>query len=295
MNDLIIKTEKLTKDFGHGRGVFDLNLEVKKGEIFGYLGPNGAGKTTTIRLLLDFARSSSGTAKIFGLDSKEKSVEIHGKIGYLPGEYELYKNLTGKELLQFLAALRDRFDWQKVEQLSKRLNLDLSQSVRTLSHGNKQKLGLIQAFMHNPELLILDEPTTGLDPLTQHEFFHLLKESKERGQTVFLSSHILPEVERSCDRVGIIRKGKLVVVETIKNLKERALRPIEVQFKEEINPGDFETLGLQNLKIDGKTLHCSVPGDMEIFVKTIAKYKVTTLTTEEPNLEEIFLKFYGEN
>ncbi|MDP2671461.1 MAG: ABC transporter ATP-binding protein [bacterium] len=295
MANLAIKIEELTKDFGAERGVFDLNLEVAQGEIFGYLGPNGAGKTTTIRVLLDFARPSRGRAEIFGLDHQKESVKIHQRIGYLPGEYELYKNLTGEEFLKFLASLRGGVDWKKVKELAERFNSNLSQPIRTLSHGNKQKLGLIQAFMHEPDLLILDEPTTGLDPLTQHEFFHLLEEAKAKGQTVFLSSHILPEVERSCERVAILRKGKLVALETVKSLKERALRPIEVHFKEKPAQKDFVSLGLQNLNIDGETLTCTVPGDMEKLIQALAKYKVATLVTQEPNLEEIFLKYYGES
>jgi ABC-2 type transport system ATP-binding protein len=179
--------------------------------------------------------------------------------------------------------------------LADQLGTDLSEPIHTLSHGNKQKIGLIQAFMHEPELLILDEPTLGLDPLVQHEFFHLIEGARKKGQTIFLSSHILPEVERTCDRVGIIRNGKLVVVETIKSLKEHALRPIEIHFKESINEKDFAALGVQNLRIEDKVLTCTVPGDMESFIKTIAKYPVATLVTQEPNLEEIFLKYYGES
>lgn len=291
----IISTTKLSKVFPNNRGVFDLNLRVNQGEVFGYLGPNGAGKTTTIRVFLDLARASSGSVEIFGLDSRKDSVEIKKRIGFLPGDLDLYDNMTGREFLEYFSSLRGGTDDQYVKELANRLNSNLDHSIGTLSHGNKQKLGLIQAFMHKPELLILDEPTQGLDPLIQHEFYHLIEELKNEGKTVFISSHILPEVERICDRVGIIREGRLIATETIKNLKENALRPIEVQFSQKIKESDFAGLQLENLKIEDKILRCSVKGSMDPFIKRLSSFEILNLVTHEPDLEEIFLKFYEVN
>ncbi len=206
MDDMVIRTEGLTKFYGRQRGVIDVNMEVQRGEVFGYLGPNGAGKTTTIRLLLDFIRPTRGRATIFALDTHKHSRDIRRRIGHLPGELALYENLTGAELLRYTGHLRGGVEWKFVEELAARLECNLSQPIRSLSHGNKQKIGVIQAFMHKPELFILDEPTIGLDPLMQQEFYRLIAEVKAEGRTVFLSSHILPEVERVCDRVAIISK-----------------------------------------------------------------------------------------
>ncbi|OGY30146.1 MAG: ABC transporter [Candidatus Woykebacteria bacterium RIFCSPHIGHO2_12_FULL_45_10] len=294
MAKAIIKTEKLTKDYGNGRGIFDLDLEVNEGEVFGYLGPNGAGKTTTIRLIMDFLRPTKGKAEIFGLDTRADSVQIKHKIGYLPGDLDLYDNLNGEEFLRYLAALRGGVDWNLVKQLASRIESNLSHPIRSLSHGNKQKLGLIQAFMHKPALLILDEPTTGLDPIVQHEFTHMVAEVKAEGRTVFLSSHILPEVERTCDRVGIIRNGKLVVVENILSLKEHAIRPIEIHFASEIKNEDFVDLKLQDLKIEKNILRCNVPGSFDALVKRLAQFEVVNIITPEPDLEQVFLNYYGK-
>ena len=294
MAKAIIKTEKLTKDYGNGRGIFDLDLEVNEGEVFGYLGPNGAGKTTTIRLIMDFLRPTKGKAEIFGLDTRADSVQIKHKIGYLPGDLDLYDNLNGEEFLRYLAALRGGVDWTLVKQLASRIESNLSHPIRSLSHGNKQKLGLIQAFMHKPALLILDEPTTGLDPIVQHEFTHMVAEVKAEGRTVFLSSHILPEVERTCDRVGIIRNGKLVVVENILSLKEHAIRPIEIHFASEIKNEDFVDLKLQDLKIEKNILRCNVPGSFDALVKRLAQFEVVNIITPEPDLEQVFLNYYGK-
>src|SRR3989344_286992 len=294
MAKAIIKTEKLTKDYGNGRGIFDLDLEVNEGEVFGYLGPNGAGKTTTIRLIMDFLRPTKGKAEIFGLDTRADSVQIKHKIGYLPGDLDLYDNLNGEEFLRYLAALRGGVDWNLVKQLASRIESNLSHPIRSLSHGNKQKLGLIQAFMHKPALLILDEPTTGLDPIVQHEFTHMVAEVKAEGRTVFLSSHILPEVERTCDRVGIISNVKLVVVENILSLKEHAIRPIEIHFASEIKNEDFVDLKLQDLKIEKNILRCNVPGSFDALVKRLAQFEVVNIITPEPDLEQVFLNYYGK-
>ena len=210
----VIQTHDLCKSYGRVEANSNINLEVGAGEVFGYLGPNGAGKTTTIRTLLDLIRPTSGDALLFGLDSRANSREVRGRTGYLPGEMTLYDRLTGREVLTYTANLRGGVDWGFVDELAERLDSDLSRPVRTLSRGNRQKLGLIQAFMHRPELIIMDEPSSGLDPLLQREFHRMVDEVREDGRTVFVSSHILPEVERICDRVGIIRRGKLVAGRT---------------------------------------------------------------------------------
>ncbi|MCH7706430.1 MAG: ABC transporter ATP-binding protein, partial [Chloroflexi bacterium] len=204
MGDTVILTEGLTKSYGKSRGIVDLNLEVRAGEVFGFLGPNGSGKTTTMRLLLDFIRPTRGRAEVFGLDVRTESMEIRRRVGYLPGDLAMYENLTGRELLTYFANLQGGVSWSYTEALAERLGLDLSRPIRTLSTGNKQKVGLVQAFMHQPELLVVDEPTSGLDPLVRQEFYRIVQEAKAEGQTVFLSSHILAEVERIADRVGII-------------------------------------------------------------------------------------------
>ena len=288
-----VAVEHLTKSYGKRRGVVDLTFEIEPGEIFGYLGPNGAGKTTTIRTLMDFLRPTSGTARVFGLDSRADRVEIHRRVGYLPGEFGLYEHQTGAEYLAFLAHLRGA-ERDRISELAERLRLDLSVRIRAQSHGNRQKLGLIQAFMHEPELVILDEPTQGLDPLIQHEFFGLLAEARERGNTVFLSSHVLPEIERSCDRVGVIRDGRLVAVEDIGDLKEKAVRTLEIRFAAPPRPDLFEGVaGVRDVETKGDLVRLTVAGPIDPVVKAMARFEVLDLESHEPSLEDIFLAFYG--
>jgi ABC-2 type transport system ATP-binding protein len=294
-NDIIINTSKLTKFYGKRLGIEDVNLEVKRGEVFGYLGPNGAGKTTTIRTLLDFIRPTHGSATIFGLDIKRDSVNIHHRIGYLHGELELYRNLTGEDLLKYLGNLRGGLDWKYVKELAARFECDLPRRIKGLSHGNKQKLGLLQAFMHKPELLILDEPTSGLDPLMQHEFYHLLEETKKEGRTIFLSSHILPEVEKICDRVGIIRQGKLVTVETIEMLKAHSMRQLEIHFAGVVPKDRFTGIaGVRDVLVQGSVLTCNVTGLLDALIKVAAQFEVVNIISHEPTLEDIFMTFYNE-
>lgn len=291
----VISTQNLTKFYGKNLGIIDLQLEVYEGEIFGFLGPNGAGKTTTIRLLLDLIRPTQGSAQIFGLDIRKKSLEIKKNLGYLPGEMELYHHLTGEELLFYIAHLRKNVDWNYVLNLVKRLKADIKRPIGSLSHGNKQKIGLIQAFMHKPALLILDEPTIGLDPLIQQEFNKMAREIKKEGRTIFLSSHIMPEVEQICDRAGIIREGKLITVEKIKDLKNRRMQCLEIHFRKEPPFEVFkEVPGVLEVKVVGKTLNCKVTGDLDAFIKTIAQYEVVNLTCHETSLDEIFLSYYVE-
>ena len=293
MSSDVIVAKGLTKFYGTQRGVIDLDFSVLQGEVFGFLGPNGAGKTTTIRVLMDFMRPTEGQAEVFGLDSHANAIEIKRLVGYLPGEMHLYENLTGIEHLRFLAKFRDGVDWKFVDKLASRLQVDLNKKIKKMSHGNKQKVGLIQAFMHKPKLIILDEPTTGLDPLIQHEFYHLIADTKNQGSTFFVSSHNLPEVEKICDRVGIIREGQLVVVEKIEVLREKALRPLEVHFARPPKLADFSGVaGIKDVRVEGNILRCTVVGTLDSFIKKLAKFEVINILSQEPNLEEVFLNFY---
>ena len=294
-----VLTERLTKSYGRGRsrGIVGLDLEVRTGEVFGFLGPNGAGKTTTIRVLLDLIRPTSGRALVLGRDSRRDTLAIQARSGYLPGELSLYPNLTGRETLRYLANLRGGVDWDYVAQLTERLDCDLERKVADLSTGNKRKVGLIQAFMHRPELLILDEPTSGLDPLVQHEFYHLLDEARDAGQTVFLSSHVLPEVQRVCDRVAFVREGGLVAVEDVAELTGKAVREIEVVFAEPVSASVFDGVpGVTDVATDGKqatTLRFTVTGSLDPVVKKLGEHQVVDLISRLPDLEDVFMTFYA--
>ncbi|MBS3787081.1 ABC transporter ATP-binding protein [Candidatus Bipolaricaulota bacterium] len=293
MRQPIIEARGLTKFYGKNRGIIDLDFDVSEGEVFGYLGPNGAGKTTTIRTLLDLIRPTDGEAKVFGKDVRLDGEEIRADIGYLPGELALFGDMTGEEIFKYLGNVRGGLNWNYVEELADRLEADLSKTVADLSSGNKQKLGLIQAFMNKPRLLILDEPTNGLDPLMQQEFFQLIEEARANGQTVFASSHILPVVERICDRVAIIRKGELVTVEEIDDLKEGMLRSIEIQFADRPPEEKFKELpGVEEVNFEDSRLRCKVVGRLDDLIKEAANYEVVNVISHEPNLEEIFLKYY---
>ena len=293
-----ILTEKLTKNYGKSRGITALDLEVQPGEVFGFLGPNGAGKSTTIRVLLDLIRPTTGRALVLGLDSHRDTLAIQARSGYLPGELSLYPTLTGRETLLYLGNLRGGVDWSRVDELCERLDCDLDKKVADLSSGNKRKLGLIQAFMHRPELLILDEPTSGLDPLVQHEFYALVDEVRDAGQTVFLSSHVLPEVQRVCDRVAFIREGALIALEDVSSLTGRAVREIEVVFAEPVPPSAFEGVpGVTQVSVNGKgsnTLRFTVTGSLDAAIKKLGEFPVIDLTSRLPDLEDVFMTFYAE-
>jgi ABC-2 type transport system ATP-binding protein len=291
----VIAVERLTRSYGRKRGVVDLTFSVSPGEVFGYLGPNGAGKTTTIRTLLDFIRPTSGRAFVFGLDARGDAVEIHRRTGYLAGEMALYERLTGAEYLRHLGMLRGGVDPRFVRALADRLDCDLSMRIRSLSHGNKQKVGLIQAFMHRPELLVLDEPTQGLDPLIQHEFNGLVEEVRRDGRTVFLSSHVLPEVERLCDRVAIIREGRLVTIEDVGDLKARQVRTLTIHFAGPAPAGAFAGMpDVREVRALGDALELTVAGRLDAVVKEAARYEVVDLVSHEPSLEDVFLTYYGK-
>jgi ABC-2 type transport system ATP-binding protein len=290
-----IRTERLTKSYGRKRGIIDVDLEVRQGEIFGYLGPNGAGKSTTIRLLLDFIRPSRGTAEVLGQPSNGASISLRREIGYLPGELALYPRLTGRELFQYFGALRGLTDLGLADELAERLECEVDRPVRALSHGNKQKVGLIQALMHKPSLVILDEPTTGLDPLVQQEFYRILDEVRAEGRTVFLSSHILAEVERVADRVGIVREGRIAVVDAVDALKRRARRTLELQFDRPVPAEDFLRLpGVVDARLDGSFLNLTVEGSVDDIIKTASRYTVLNVLSREQDLEQVFLTYYAD-
>lgn len=294
----VIEISKLTKFYGAVRGVEDVDLTVNRGEIFGFLGPNGSGKSTTIRVIVDMLRPTSGSVKVFGLDSRTDSIKIHHRIGYLPGELAMYDRMTARQMLGFFASIRGLEDLSKMHLLAERFDLDLDRPFRSYSSGNRQKVGLVHAFMSTPELVILDEPSSALDPLMQQEFYALLDEVKEAGRTVFLSSHVLPEVERVADRVAIIRQGRLVATEHVADLKAKARRSLEVTFEEAV-PADLFA-GMSSVAEvrplpDGRSLGFVVVGTMDELVKAIAQYPVRNISSRNGNLEDVFLEFYAED
>jgi ABC-2 type transport system ATP-binding protein len=289
-----IRAEGLTKFYGDVRGIENLDLEVRRGELFGFLGPNGAGKTTTIRLLLDLLRPTRGRVEVLGVDPSS-SVELRRSLGYLPGELALYEELTGIRSIEFFASLRDVSDLSYAHELAERLALDLDRPIRSLSKGNKQKVGLVLAFFHRPDLLILDEPTSGLDPLVQHEFQKILAETASEGRTVFLSSHVLSEIEHVSHRVGIIRAGALVVVEEIAGLKAKATRRLDIHLASAIDEAEITGIpGVKDVTTDDRRVSLTVEGSMDRLIKSLARYEVLDLISEEPDLDEIFLTYYED-
>src|SRR6266851_5616284 len=291
----IIEVENLTKSYGSKRGILDVSFQVEEGEVFGFLGPNGAGKTTTIRLLMALLRANAGTARIAGLDVWQQSVEIKRLLGYLPGELSLDPNLTGGQILEYFGHLRGGINQAYLKQLIARLDFDPSRKFRQYSSGNKRKIGIIQAFMHRPRLLILDEPTSGLDPLNQQEFDRMVKEVRDDGRTVFLSSHILTEVEQTCQRVAIIREGQLVRVGLVEEMKDIKRHEITITFANAVPIEAFKGLdGVEQVETlaDGHTLRLSVQGGADAVIKAAAQHSVLTLTSHEPSLEDIFLRYY---
>jgi ABC-2 type transport system ATP-binding protein len=288
-----IVTNGLTKDYGRGRGLFDLSIQVEEGEVLGYLGPNGAGKTTTIRLLMGLIHPSAGSATIFGLDTQRQAVEVKRLVGYVPGELPQFGGLRGSEVVAYTAGLRGGVDEKVVTQISGRFSLDLGQRFREYSRGNKQKLAIVLGFMHRPGLLILDEPTGGLDPLNQQEFYAMCRESRDAGATVFLSSHILSEVEHISDRVGIIRDGRLVRTAKLAELHEIRYRQVEIQFGGPVPESAMRAAaGVDQVQVSGHTVRCIVRGTFEPLMKALCDSQVVNFASHEPSLEEIFLTFY---
>ena len=292
-----IQAARLSKDYGLGRGLFELDLQVAQQEVFGFLGPNGAGKSTTIRLLMGMIRPTAGSAHIFGLDCIRDYVAVKGKVGYVPGEMPQFGSLRGSEVVAYLGGMRGGVDVKVVRNLAERFNLDLSRRYREYSSGNKQKLGIVLAFMHKPQLLVLDEPTSGLDPLNQHEFYALLNEARDTGATVFLSSHILSEVERACDRVGIVRAGRLVRIAELDELHGIRFHHVEIEFAPEARipiEAIKKAPGVEDVVVEDHRVALTVKGSFEPLLHAIRDAQVQNLVSHEPSLEEIFLEYYRE-
>jgi ABC-2 type transport system ATP-binding protein len=290
----IIAAEKLTKSYGSHRGIIDVDLQVNEGEAFGFLGPNGAGKTTMIRTLLDHIRPTSGRATVFGIDTTVDPVAIHKRLGYLPGEFALYDKLTGGQTLEYFGNLRGGTDTAYRQSLIERLDVDPTRRFREYSKGNKQKIGLIIALQHRPELLLLDEPTSGLDPLIQQVFYEVIREAKAEGRTVFLSSHILSEVEKTCDRVAIIRDGRLARVDRTEALRDLAHHTVELLFTGPVPAAEFAAIpGVSDVVNEGHVLRMRVSGNIAPVVRAAAKFDLADFVSREPSLEETFLAEYG--
>ena len=291
----IIEVEQLSKSYGGKRGVVDVTFQVEEGEVFGFLGPNGAGKTTTIRVLMALLRADAGNARVAGKDCWQDSVEIKRIIGYVPGEPALDPNLTGGQILEYFAHLRGGVDEAYLKQLINRLDLDTNRKFRQYSTGNKRKVVLIQAFMHKPRVLILDEPTSGLDPLNQQEFDGMVGEAKKEGRTVFLSSHVLSEVEKTCDRVGIIRDGRLVKIGGVHELTDIKRHEITISFARKVPVDTFAKLdGVTKVETldNGSAVRIAIQGAADAVIKAAAQFPVVSLTSYEPSLEDIFLRYY---
>jgi beta-exotoxin I transport system ATP-binding protein len=297
MSDRItIHTAGLTKHYGDIRALVDLDLDVVAGEVFGFLGPNGAGKTTMIRTILDEIHPTAGSATILGMDSHAASVEIRDHIGYVPGDLSMYPNLTGRDTLTYFSNLRGGVDWSYVDHLAERLDADLSKKVGDLSSGNRQKVGLIQAFMNRPQVLIMDEPSSGLDPLIQREFQSMMREVAAEGRTVFLSSHTLSEVQRVADRVGIIRHGHLIALEAVSSLRSKAIRRVDLYFEGPVDASAFEgLLGVREVEGENHHVTLSFDGQMETLLEVATESDtLVDIHTQEADLEEIFLTYYRD-
>lgn len=293
---MVIRTEQLTRLYGQKAGIIDLTLEVEPGEIFGLLGPGKAGKTTTVQVLMDFIRPTSGRALILGMDSHRQSIDIRRRTGYLPAHFTLNPAQTGEQFLRSLARLRGSVDWELVTQLADRLKTPLDEPAGRLSASDQRKLGLVQAFMHRPELLVLDEPTTGLDTEAQQAFFSLVSAARAEGQTIFFTSESIGEMERICDRAAVIHKGRLIAVERGVQLRARALRRIEMRFAGPVSAEIFSGLpNLQDLHLMDNQVSCTVRGDPDQLIKIASQYRVMDFISQTPSLEEVFSTYYGVN
>ncbi|NOR89034.1 MAG: ATP-binding cassette domain-containing protein [Anaerolineales bacterium] len=293
--DNVIKIQGLTKSYGNVQALFGVDLEVKKGEVFGFLGPNGSGKTTTIRCMLDLIRPQGGTIRVLGLDPQAEPEAIKARVGYLPGELHLDENMTARQVFRYFNRLRgNRSNWDFIQELSDRLKLELKTPIKNFSKGNKQKVGVVQALMHRPELLLLDEPTGGLDPLMQQEALRMLAEAQDDGATVFFSSHIISEVQTVADRAAIIREGKIVEVVETASLLNRSMRRVRIRFQQTTDADELFTLpGVELLaKDDGLSVLLQVEGEMDALIKAMAQYPVSDFETERTSLEEVFLAYY---
>jgi ABC-2 type transport system ATP-binding protein len=293
MSDVVVRTESLVKDYGTVRALDGLDLEVRGGEVFGFLGPNGAGKSTTIRILLDLLRPTAGRVEVLGETPVAGGAALRSRIGYLPGELAMPVNQKAGDAIRYLARLLGGAGLDRVGPLAERFGLDLDRPIRGLSKGNKQKVGIVQAFMHAPELLILDEPTSGLDPLLQREFLDLVRESQAAGATVFMSSHVLSEVELVAERVAIIRAGKVVDIDDVATLRHRAGQEIELTFSNGFDPTVFAAVpGVSAVEIEDHTLRCLLQGEPDALLKAAAAHHVTAWSARNRELEDLFLDFY---
>lgn len=291
-----IETSGLTKYYGEAPGIIDLDIEVRTGEVFGFLGPNGAGKSTTIRVLMNFLFPTKGSGSILGLDIVKGSMDIRRRTGYLPGDLAMYGTMTAREFLTYFSNLRGVDSADNVAGLADRFELDLDRKIKDYSSGNRQKVGLVGAFMHEPELLVLDEPTSGLDPLMQQRFQELIGEVRDEGRTVFLSSHILPEVDRIADRVGIVRQGRLIEVDTVESFKRKAHGSVTIQFATPVDTAPFaaiENVVAADSRNQGSVVDLTVRGEMDDVVKTAARYDVVSISTRSGEMEEVFLSYYA--
>jgi ABC-2 type transport system ATP-binding protein len=292
----MISINNLSKHYGNVIAVDDLNLSIEPGEVFGFIGPNGAGKTTTIRVLVGLLKPTCGNVQIFGMDCWTSGANLRNRIGYLPGDLYLYQKMTTRNLVHYFARLRNTDTAAETNRLARQFDLDLDRPIGQLSKGNRQKAGLIQALAHRPDLLVLDEPTAGLDPLLQQEFLELMGHVRERGQTVFLSSHLLDEVERVADQIGVINSGQLNRVGTVSELRAAARRIIEIRFGHPPAASDFTDVeGVSNIEINGTILKCIATGSMDALMKAMAQHTVVDVRSQEENLEEVFLDMYREN
>ncbi|MEV6891505.1 ABC transporter ATP-binding protein [Kribbella sp. NPDC051137] len=292
--DHVVRTRNLTKRFGRRTALDGLDLDVPPGEVLGYLGPNGAGKTTTIRLLAGLIRPTAGSAVVFGFDAADQYDALQRRIGYLPGDFVAYPDLTGTQYLDYFAHLYGGVERSRIDLLAKRFDLDLGVRIGTLSRGNRQKVGIVQAFMHDPDLLILDERTTGLDPLMQREFRELLRETRDAGRTVFLSSHVLSEVDAVADRVAILRAGRLVTVQSVQALRATARRRLDLTFAGAPPVDRMRAVpGVQELSVDGHTAHLVISGSTAGLLRAAAPYEVTNVLSHEADLETVFLDYYN--
>ena len=293
---IAIETSRLTKFYGTSPGIIDLDLCVEEGEVFGFIGPNGAGKSTTIRTLLNFLFPSQGSGTVLGLDIIKGSMEIRRRTGYLPGDLSMYDTMTAREFLTYFANLRKVDTQREMESLAERFELDLDRKIKDYSTGNRQKVGVVNAFMHEPELLILDEPTAGLDPLMQQEFQVLINEVRAEGRTVFLSSHILPEVDRIADRVGIVRENRLIAVDSVETFKAKARSTVTIQFSTAVDDSLFADLdGVKSTESSngGSALTVTVSGSLDSVIKEAAQHDVVSISTSDSELEEVFLSYYA--
>ena len=294
--DVPVELDRLTKSFGRTRALDGVSLTIERGEIFGYLGPNGAGKTTTIRLLTGLLRPSSGAARVYGHDAWHDAVAVHRRIGYVPGDPSLYRRLTGRQHVAYLERLRAVPSSASAYALAGRLDLDLDRPAGQLSRGNRQKLAVVLAWMSGPDLLVLDEPTSGLDPLVQQEFMAMLREHTAGGGSVLLSSHVLAEVQRVADRVGVLRSGRLIAVDEVQELLKTSLHRVRASFADDVSPAEFTGIaGLRDLRVEDHTLTCSVPQQaLDVLLKRVARHPVADFECAETELEETFLGYYGK-